>query len=254
MSLTNAPLSEEQVWQLAQACASRLAGLQIPGLLGIFAIGSLPGGYFRPGQSDLDLVCLLGESPAENALTEQFGEAIAAIIAGVQAEFGRQEMEVFLRRLSELRPDETSGLTSNPDLTARLLKQSRQLWGDFSVDQLKMPTKADFAAELARYRQYWAANAGQRPSAELSDRALTNHALTLMRLYLAARYGQVEYDKRRIVPLFLAEERHLALPSAIIVGIQQVLAGNRLGKQERQAFEAGLQQLQQIIPGGKAAA
>ena len=56
-----------KAWRTVEDLAHRLTTAQFKALGAVFVIGSLPGGYFRPGQSDLDVVALFNNPPRKGA-------------------------------------------------------------------------------------------------------------------------------------------------------------------------------------------
>jgi len=55
----------EAAWKELETFSSSADGLRLSEVRAIFAIGSMPGGYFRPGQSDLDVLVLFKGAPGK---------------------------------------------------------------------------------------------------------------------------------------------------------------------------------------------
>ena len=52
-------ISEKQAWDISELYVQDLLIIGSDSLLAVYAIGSLGGGYYRPGQSDVDAVLLI---------------------------------------------------------------------------------------------------------------------------------------------------------------------------------------------------
>jgi len=63
MSTSSTETEHGLAWQELHRFSDQIRALQSAEIRAVFAIGSLPGGYFRPGQSDLDAVVILAGSP-----------------------------------------------------------------------------------------------------------------------------------------------------------------------------------------------
>ncbi|GAH08711.1 unnamed protein product, partial [marine sediment metagenome] len=53
-----AVIDEKTAWKILKRYAEDCIQIDSSSLLAIYAIGSLPGGYYRPGQSDIDAILI----------------------------------------------------------------------------------------------------------------------------------------------------------------------------------------------------
>jgi hypothetical protein len=68
-------IGETQAWQIVETFARDLAAELGAGLLSVIVIGSLSGGYCRPGVSDIDAVVVTADvQPVAASLVERLRE------------------------------------------------------------------------------------------------------------------------------------------------------------------------------------
>ncbi|MEL7646369.1 MAG: hypothetical protein AAGU04_08920 [Anaerolineaceae bacterium] len=233
----------EAAWNELAAFASSADALGLSETRAIFSIGSLPGGYFRPGQSDLDVLVLFQGAPdAETNFTPaQQAEKVRLEALTAQAE--PYEMELIFLHESRLQRDPLTGRFPYADFAQRLLSQSRLLWGAFDLDSLVLPGKEDFACAFRRYLDYFLKNQGgelERFWREGQIEELLKHALVLMRTYLQVQRSLTEYDKTRLAQRYRASQAPVPLPPGLASALEAQVAGEPLSSEIAAAARAEL--------------
>ena len=105
------PWSEVTVWSLLERIAERVQNAHLPGFKAFFVIGSLAGGYYKPGQSDVDLVALFaGSRPAEDEYKKD-AELLESLVGKIP---GNLAVDILPRYESDLAVDSKTGLYLPP--------------------------------------------------------------------------------------------------------------------------------------------
>ena len=191
------PLSETAVWTLLERIAERIQNAHLPGFKAFFVIGSLAGGYYKPGQSDVDLLALFaGSSPAEDEYKRQ-AELLESLVGKIP---GNLAVDILPRYESDLSIDPNTGLYLRPDLVARLLTQSRQLAGSYDLSSLKMPGPRDFQAEFPIQLDWWQANHGSLETCPPPLQA--KYLLLVLRSWLVVFRHQLSYNKSELIAAY----------------------------------------------------
>ncbi|MFZ3070037.1 MAG: hypothetical protein WA110_02810 [Anaerolineaceae bacterium] len=232
MKANNNKTQEATAWGELKEFADRVKELSPEGLLGIFSIGSLPGDYFRPWQSDLDVIILLAGVPPKTLEALNRQDALMSTFQEYASLGIPYPMEVMLCYETELQRNPATGILPNPDIVARLRFQGVQLYGSYPLGQLEIPTARDFQQETERYLHYWHSKSREQNFETASPRGLFNHALALMRLYMASCKGIIEYNKHKLVKTYQDSRPEVPLPGSLEAGITRHLNGDDLAVEE----------------------
>jgi predicted nucleotidyltransferase len=216
---------EAEAWKSARGFARALAKAQLPGYRATYLIGSLAGGYFEAGSSDIDLVVLFaGQAPQES-------ESLASYLAEMAREWSAKhppyEIECLPHYEDEFRRD-ASGRLPKTDLAARMLVQSQCLDPKIVPLTIDTPFAEDFRAEL---KPYLLDHGTKSAAGELSNpKQLVNHALTLMRFYLAIEKELWVYNKNEIIKAYQQGGSSAKVPEILQDCFTQVRNGTALDK------------------------
>jgi len=206
-----AVIEEKTAWDILKSYAVECARIDSLSLVALFAIGSLPGGYYRPGQSDIDAVLIVADGSeaiwgASSSLTT---DAPSNRLADLNKKY-RQHYDIpkdfgpFPLQPHELLPP----YDPNKELTleiARLKLQGKLVYGAFSMQNIPMPAKKDFLADFKQFEEWWDNDfAGKYPPERFSLTACSNTILAHLNRYLIIEKGIIQFDKRQIIPLCLA--------------------------------------------------
>lgn len=206
----------------------------------IFVIGSLPGGYFRPGQSDLDVLVIFRGAPTpEGAFSaEQLAEKERLEALAAQAE--PFEIELLFLHETRLLRDPQTGLFPYADFAQRLISQSELLWGELDLKRVDTPTKEDFACAFRRYLEYVRKKQGSDFFSRGTLAELLKHALVLMRYFLLVQRGILEYDKTQLARRYQESQPPVPLPPALARALNTQFAGEVISAELSGAARAAL--------------
>jgi predicted nucleotidyltransferase len=199
-------LSEPAVWALLERIAERIQKADLPGFKAFFAIGSLAGGYYLPGQSDVDLLVLFAGSRPVGGEYKRETKVLKSLVGPVPENLA---IEILPRYESDLVIDPNTGLYLHPDLVARLLIQSRLLAGRYDLSNLKMPGPRDFQAEFPSQLNWWRSNHG--PQETCTALLQAKYLLLVLRSWLAVFRNQIIYNKRDLITAYQRSQPSQAL-------------------------------------------
>jgi hypothetical protein len=195
-------IDEANAWRILESYCAACAAVDSDSLMAIYAIGSLPAGYYRPGQSDIDAVLIVRDGSEGiwgniNASSER--------LAGLNAEYQRhygipKSFGPFPLEPHELHPPYDADKTLTLEI-ARLKVQGEIVYGDFSLEDVPMPTREDYLADFRRFEDYWDNDFSKKtPVERMTAVQCVNTILIHLHRYLIVEKGIIEFDKRRIVP------------------------------------------------------
>jgi len=243
-------MSEAQraaAWQELQDFARALQELHAPQIRAAFVIGSFPGGYFRPGQSDLDVVIILAGSPPTDEHTCQQHQALRQAIKELASKGSPYEIEPMFVYEAELKRDPRSSLLPRADFALRLLLQSQLLIGEFELRQVDQPLPQDFKIVLQRYLEYFQHRIIPDGIDQAPLPALVKHVLTLMRYALIICRQHVQYNKLAVLQDYLRLIPEIPLPNSLQKAIEKSLQGEPIGPDLAAAFRQELPAFQQAL-------
>jgi len=227
-------------WEELTAFAGAADALRLNEVRAIFSIGSLPGGYFRPGQSDLDVLVLFKGAPDAEAVFSKAQQAEKERLEAFLLRAEPYDMELIFLHESRLQRDPQTGRLPYADFVQRLLSQSKLLWGAFELSSLEAPGKEDFACAFKRYLEYLRKKHGDDFIKQGILTELLKHVLVLMRTYLQVQRGMLEYDKTQLARRYRASNPTIALPPGIARALEAQFAGEALTPQISDAVRAEL--------------
>jgi len=247
MSTLMSEAERAAAWQELQDFARALQELHAPQIRAAFVIGSFPGGYFRSGQSDLDVVIILAGSPPEDELTCQEHQTLRQAIKRIASIASPYEIEPMIIYEAELKRDPHSGLLPRADFALRLLSQSQPLMGEFDLHQVDQPLPQDFKVVLQRYLEYFQHRIIPDGIDQATLPALVKHVLTLMRYALIICRQHVQYNKLAILQDYLRLIPELPLPDSLKRAIEKSLQGEPIDPDLAAAFRQELPAFQQAL-------
>ena len=176
-------------------------------LLAVFVIGSLGADYYRPGQSDIDTALILNCGREEAARIEKRIEAVQDrywhgydVPKGFGAiVFAEEQLHPPYVKEEELVLE-----------IMRLKTQSKLVFGDYDVDKIPMPDKQAIKDDAIAF-QSWADGEKEKRNEEMTIRAdefhkLVNSTLIALKRYLMLQHGIVEFNKFKVIDLYLRNE------------------------------------------------
>jgi hypothetical protein len=199
-------ISEAMAWKILHEYVQDCLRIDSDTLIAVYAIGSLGGGYYRPGQSDIDAVLIVADgSEGIWGDSEMPSERLKALSERYQATYDiPKEFGSFPLQPHELYPPYAEGVTLE---VARLKLQGKCVYGSFALDDVPLPTPDDFVRDFGAFERWWRDEFTKgKPIESLSSAACVNTTLMHLRRFLIAKRGIIEFNKRRIVPLYLEND------------------------------------------------
>jgi hypothetical protein len=246
MALIDADTAWEILFRYVEDCLE----VDSPSLLAVFAIGSLPAGYYRPGQSDIDAVLLVqdGAEKLWGCCSEPSSEL--KILNQTYRERYRipKDFGPFPISASELFPpyDPHKELVCE---IARLKIQGRRVYGCFDLDVIPMPTGSDALADAQHFEEWWRDEFSPSATIEdLSAAASTNIVLLHLARFLWIKRDVIEFDKHKILSRYLGSEPPFIHPEAFSF-VARSLAGMVLSQRDEDRLRASALRLRSEMNG-----
>lgn len=191
-------VDETNAWNIVTKFCERIKSLDDKSLLAVFAVGSLAGGYYRLGNSDIDLSLIVKEG------TEDIWESsiIKSITKEILNEYSNSiGLEVYIKYENKLfppyRPEEQVTIE-----ILRLKYQSKLVFGNYPVDSIVLPNKNDILNDAVFYERLIDTKYDNNPIECLDFYGIINLILRYMRLYLLASNEIIEFNKFKIIDLY----------------------------------------------------
>jgi predicted nucleotidyltransferase len=205
MASSHEPISERAAWEILDRYVQDCLEIDRESLRTVYATGSLSGGYYRPGQSDIDAVLIVADGSQEVwGDWEECSERLAALN---QAYTERcripKELGGFALQESTLYPPYDPTADILPLEIARLKVQGVCVYGAFDLESVPMPTADDYRRG-ARNFEAWMDDAflPEHPIAGFSEAACVNTILIYLGRYLRIERGVLEFDKRAVIAAY----------------------------------------------------
>ena len=209
--MTNSPstINEETAWNILQKYTKDCLEIDSFTLIVLYATGSLPGGYYRPDQSDIDAVLIIGNgsehiwgnSEEPNKSLKELNRCYLERYK-IPKDFGPfplQERELF----PPYNPKDDV-LTLE---IARLKLQGKPVYGEFDLDAVPMPTAKDFLIGAQHFEAWWRDEFSKTTPLEvMSPTACVNTNLMHLSRFLRIKKGIIEFNKRKVVSTYLDNE------------------------------------------------
>jgi len=235
-----------KAWQTLEELSRRLSTALSKPLRSVFVIGSLPGGYFRPGQSDLDLVALFNDPPNRGNAFEELRVELEEL-ARPEKLISPFDVECLPRFISDLGRNPQTGMLQNPDLVTRMKVQSRQLYGNYPVQSLPMPSSEEWTWETKNFLNWWEEKSQINPSRFLLPAKQIEKTLALVRLYLAVRRDLVEYNKFKLLETYDHAIPVVPISLGTRVAIQAYLANGEINQQAQARLDVELPEIHRAL-------
>ena len=202
-------IDEKAAWDILQKFSEDCREIDSSSLIAIYATGSLPGGYYRPGQSDIDAVLII-----KNGSEDVWGNSEKPSKA--LEELNRQYLEMyqipkdfgpFPLQESELFPPydpENDFLTQE---ITRLKFQGKLVYGNFDLEEIPLPSIENILADAKHFEEWWRDQFSIATKVEgMSPEACVNTILIHLRRFLQIKRGVIEFNKLKVVATYLDNE------------------------------------------------
>lgn len=195
-------ISYPEAVRIAEKFACEIARNYPGRVLAVYAIGSLGSDYYRPGQSDIDTAVITDFSRQEiGKITEEIDKIADTYWKSYNVPKGFGSV-VFARE--QLYPPYIPAEELVQEIL-RLKVQFRCIWGHYDLKNVPMPPKT---AIIDDARQFQAWMDRERAGGFRIDSAvkLVNSTLIVLKRYLLIRHGIVEFNKFRVIDLYLQND------------------------------------------------
>lgn len=186
---------------IAEAFAEEIAAMY-PDTLAVYAIGSIGGGYYRPGQSDIDTVIIMNCSRTQ--ATERLAEVDAVADRYWKQYSIPKGFGAIVFGVEQLMPP----YIAEEELVMEIIRLKAQhmlIYGEFDLDCIPMPDKAAIIAAENAFED-WRASAGRTPPENMTRQMTVNSILILLKRWLLLEKGIVEFNKFKVVKAYLAND------------------------------------------------
>lgn len=171
------------------------------GILALYLIGSLGGGYYRPGQSDIDTVIIVRDDAAisqgqMNTIADHYQQKY-----NIPKGFG----SVMIRE-SEFVPPYLKSEIEEFEFTleiARLKTQGKAVYGSIELDTIAMPTREDFIKDALIMERWLSREFGYPMFNQLDLASCINCILSSLSRYLILEKNLFEFNKLKIIDTYL---------------------------------------------------
>jgi len=194
-------ISFEKAIDIARTFAEEIAALY-PDTLAVYAIGSIGGGYYRPGQSDIDTVVIM------NCTRAQANDRITAVEAVADRYWKEYNVPKGFGAIVMGKEQLMPPYIPEEELVMEIIRLKAQnllVYGNFDIDSVPMPDKqAIIDAENAF--EDWRAAEGNMPPEKMTRQMTVNSILILLKRWLLLEKGIIEFNKFNVVGEYLKNE------------------------------------------------
>jgi len=204
-----ATISEETAWCILEKYTNECLQIDSATLIALYATGSLPGGYYRPGQSDIDAVLIVKNGSEQIwGSSEEPGEPLEELNRCYLEKFSiPKDFSPFPLQERELLPPYDPKNDVLTEEIARLKLQGKPVYGLFDLDAVPMPTPNDFLVGAQRFEEWWRDEFSKStPPEAMSPTACVNTVLMHLSRFLRIKRGIIELNKRKMVSEYLDNE------------------------------------------------
>ncbi|MDR1329162.1 MAG: nucleotidyltransferase domain-containing protein [Oscillospiraceae bacterium] len=199
---TKSAISEARALEIVGEFLEEIRAVDDDGIIALYVIGSLGGGYYRPGQSDIDTVIIVRDNaritePQCDEIADRYREKYA-----IPKGFGS-----IVIHERELYPPYTKSETDEFEFSveiARLKTQGKAIYGKIDyLDKVPMPTREHLIKDGQIFER-WIAGTTDVPSEDnLSEAACVNSVLMYLRRWLMIEKGVFEFNKFLVVDEYM---------------------------------------------------
>ena len=195
-------IDERSAWEILRKYVEDCLKIDSNSLTAIYATGSLPGGYYRPGKSDIDAV-LIGKNEFQDIWgnSETPGKRFAALNRTYLHRYKiPKDFGPFPLGESELFPPYNPEIEVLPLEIARLKIQGKLVYGSFNLEMVPMPSSNDFLIGAKAFEAWWDQEFSKAtPLEKMSTAACVNTILIHLSRFLIIERDIFEFNKRKCV-------------------------------------------------------
>jgi hypothetical protein len=245
------PIGESAAWEILALYVQDCLKIDRDSLRAVFATGSLGGGYYRAGQSDIDAVLIV-----ENGSQEIWGdldegsERLAALNHAYKERYQiPKDFGPFALQVGQLYPPYDPCSDMLPLEIARLKVQGVCVYGEFDLEAVPMPGVEDFRRGAARFETWFRDEfAPSHPISGFSEAACINTILIHLGRFLRIERGVLEFDKRALIASYLENEPPFVDEAALDM-VEVSLASRGLSEPELESLRRYVARLRMQMNG-----
>lgn len=194
-------ISESMALSIVSMFVNDITGIDGDGIVAVYLIGSLGGGYYRPGQSDIDTIIIT----KDQATIKQ--EQIDKVASDYWHRFNIPKGfgSIMIHEIELYPPYDRSKVEdfSFSVEIARLKVQGKQFYQSYALSQVPMPNREDLIVD-ARIMQNWLNKEFGYPMFDkLRTTGCINCILGSMRDFLMIDKGIFEFNKFKTIECYL---------------------------------------------------
>lgn len=230
-----AVIDEKTAWKILKRCAEDCIQIDSSSLLAIYAIGSLPGGYYRPGQSDIDAILIVKDnSQIIWGDSEEPSESLEKINQKYMDKYKiPKDFGPFPIQESELFPPYIPSKELTTEI-ARLKLQGKCVYGNFPLKTVPMPTSEDFLKDAQHFEEWWREEFEKTTSWEdMSATACINTILIHLGRFLRIKKRIIEFNKHKLVEMYL-ESKPPFVNNEILQLVERFLISEKISKEDNE--------------------
>lgn len=192
-------LSEKRAWKISREFSYEIANIIGKNLKAVVVIGSLAGGYYRPGTSDIDTAVIVDdECPREQKLQIRKIANIYRDKYSIPKDLG-----AVIIMEQELYPPYDPNRELVPEIL-RIKHQGIIVQGFYDISKIPVPTNEDFKSYARVFYPWLRRNfIDNRPVEALTVDAVVNTLLYEMRLFLWDAHKEFVLNKEEVFRRFL---------------------------------------------------
>jgi len=195
MGLYGAIICEKQAMEIAHEFLDEIRS-NYDGILAFYVIGSLGGGYYRPGQSDIDtLIIVSNDATVKQEEMDALGEKYATMY-NIPKGFGAVVIPV--KHLSSPYDE-----YEHTEEVARLKTQGKVVYSEIDLSSLKMPTVADYIEDALSKEEWLAETDGDALYEKFGVRGCVNIIVGYLGRYTAIKTGVFEFNKLNKIETYM---------------------------------------------------
>jgi hypothetical protein len=204
-----AVIDEPTAWAILDRYVQDCLQIDRDSLLAVYATGSLGGGYYRPGQSDIDAVLIVKDGSEEIwGDLDAFSKPLEALNQAYKARYGiPKDFGPFALQEGELYPPYPPEWDVLALEIARLKVQGVCVYGHYDLGAVPMPTAEDFRQGARRFERWFRDEfVKSNPIETFSGAACVNTILMHLGRYLRIERGVIEFNKRLLIARYLEND------------------------------------------------
>lgn len=198
-------LSLENAIDVAVAFAAEISEKYPGKILAVYAVGSLGGGYYRPGQSDIDTVVIADFTRKEvrnvrkviRSVADRYMEKYDVPKGFGAIVFAKEQLFPPYIKEEELIQE-----------ILRLKTQGRLIWGQPCTEDIPMPDWGAVKNDILNFQEW----SDMQPPFEHSEVSFVNSTLMALKRYLLLKYHIIEFNKFKVIDLYLQNDPPLVNP------------------------------------------